>query len=80
MDDTPCYFDMTRDNTLAFKGSKNVDSFHTGGRKNRFTVCLAVSLDGRMIILRDLTKPPDSLKVSVTTSKSDSMDHTIAKC
>ena len=49
MDETTCYFDMTRDNTLSFKRPKNVDSNHTGGRNKRFIVCLAVSLDGRML-------------------------------
>ena len=47
MDETPCYFVMTRNDTLSFKEPKNVDSILTGGRKKRFTVCLVVSLDGR---------------------------------
>ena len=33
MDETPCYFNMASDQTLDFKGDKNVDGIDTGHRK-----------------------------------------------
>ena len=38
MDEMACYFDMALDQTLHFKGNKNVDAIDTGHRKLRFTV------------------------------------------
>ena len=49
MDETPCYFDMASDQTLYFKGNKNVDDIDTGHRKSRFTVTLCCCADGRMV-------------------------------
>jgi hypothetical protein len=87
MDEVPCYFDMTRDSTLSFRGSKNVDGADTGYRKQRYTICLAISLDGRllktMIIFRGLKKIPfvkhPNNKIVVAVSKSGSMDSSMAK-
>uniref|UniRef100_A0A914WZJ4 DDE-1 domain-containing protein n=1 Tax=Plectus sambesii TaxID=2011161 RepID=A0A914WZJ4_9BILA len=87
MDETPCYFDMTRDSTLSFRGSKNVDGADTGYRKQRYTVCLAISLDGRllktMVIFRGLKKIPSvtvpNSKIVIAVSKSGSMDSSLAK-
>ena len=81
MDETPCYFDMARDHT-SFKGFKNVDSSHTGGRKKRFTVCLAINLEGKMlkamVIFHGLKKVPNMNKthreVFVTVSKTDILE------
>jgi hypothetical protein len=86
MDETPCYVDMSRDSTLHFKGSKNVDGADTGYRKHRYTVVLCSCLDGRMlmpmIIFKGLQKAP---KVSVltktahvTASMSGSLDTRLA--
>ena len=49
MDKTPCYFDMALDQTLHFKGNKNVNGIDTGHRKLRFTVTLCCCADGRMV-------------------------------
>ena len=49
MDETPCYFDMASDQTLHFKGDKNLDGVDTGHRKSRFTVTLCCCADGRMV-------------------------------
>ena len=49
MDETPCYFDMVLDQTIHFKGDKNVDGIDTGHRKSRFTVTLCCCADGRMV-------------------------------
>ena len=49
MDETPCHFDMASDQTLHFKGDKNVDGIDTGHRKLRFTVTLCCCVDGRMV-------------------------------
>ena len=76
-----------RDHTLSFKCFKNVDSSHTGGRKKRFTVSLAINLEGKMlkamVIFRGLKKVPNMNKthreVFVTVSKSGSMDTSLAK-
>ena len=35
MDEMACYFDMALDQTLHFKGNKNVDAIDTGHRKLR---------------------------------------------
>ena len=75
----------SRDHTLSFKGFKNVDSSHTGGRKKRFTVCLAINLEGKMlkamVIFRGKyriwTKRTE--KFFLTVSKSGSMDTSLAK-
>ncbi len=62
MDETPCYFDMCSDQTLHFKGDKNVDGIDTGNRKSRFTTVLAISADGSilrsLIILKGLKNIP----------------------
>jgi len=62
MDETPCFFDMVSESTLHFVGDKNVDGAHTGHEKNRFTVVLAVSADGKvmktLIIFKGLKKTP----------------------
>ena len=87
MDEVPCYFDMARDYTLHFVGSKNVDGADTGYRKHRYTVCLAIALDGRMlppmIIFRGLKKAPQVTipggKAIVAASKSGTMDTNLAK-
>ncbi len=49
MDETPCYFDMASDQTLHFKGDKNVDGTDTGHQKSRFTVVLCCSAEGKMV-------------------------------
>ena len=49
MHKTPCYFDMASDQTLHFKGDKNVDGIDTGHRKSRFTVTLCCCADGQMV-------------------------------
>ena len=49
MRETPCYFDMALDQTLHFKGDKNVDGIDTGHRKSRFTVTLCCCADGQMV-------------------------------
>lgn len=87
MDETPCYFDMVRDCTLDFVGSKNVVGVDTGFRKNRYTVCLTISLDGRMlppmIIFRGLKKIPKvkipTGKAIIAVNKSGSMDTILLK-
>ncbi len=86
MDEVPCYYDMVRDSTLAFSGPKNVDASNTGQQKQRYTVCLAISLDGRLlktlIIFRNLKNVPNvnvPNNVIVLVSKSGSMDSKLAK-
>uniref|UniRef100_A0A914WWG8 Transposase n=1 Tax=Plectus sambesii TaxID=2011161 RepID=A0A914WWG8_9BILA len=87
IDEVPCYFDMVCDSTLSFKGSENVDGVDMGYRKSRYTVCLAISLDGRvlstMIIFRNLVKPPSmpnlSPRIVLAASKSGTMDGALAK-
>uniref|UniRef100_A0A914WZG8 HTH CENPB-type domain-containing protein n=1 Tax=Plectus sambesii TaxID=2011161 RepID=A0A914WZG8_9BILA len=85
MDKTPCYFDMVRDSTLHFKGSKNVDDSDTGHRKSRFTVALTACMNGSMaktlVIFRGLKKIPKvktPKNIVVLTSLSGTMDTRIA--
>uniref|UniRef100_A0A914XQ42 HTH CENPB-type domain-containing protein n=1 Tax=Plectus sambesii TaxID=2011161 RepID=A0A914XQ42_9BILA len=85
MDEIPCYFDMMRDLTLHFKGSKNVDGCDTGNRKSRFTVALTVCADGHMakalVIFRGLKKVPKvkaPKNIAVLASISGTMDTNIA--
>uniref|UniRef100_A0A914VVY5 DDE-1 domain-containing protein n=1 Tax=Plectus sambesii TaxID=2011161 RepID=A0A914VVY5_9BILA len=85
MDETPCYFDMTRDSTLHFKGSKNVNGCDTGSRKSRFTVALTVCADGHiakaLVIFRGLKKVPKvkaPKNIVVLASLSGTMDTNIA--
>ena len=49
LDETTCYFDMASDQTLHFKGDKNVDGIDTRHRKSRFTVTLCCCADRRMV-------------------------------
>ena len=85
MDEVPCYFDMARDTTLAFCGSKNVESSDTGYRKHRYTVCMSATADGRllkpMLIFRGLKRAPNvnSTRVVVTASQSGTVDSGLAK-
>ncbi len=62
MDETPCYFDMTSERTLDFKGADAVDAANTGNDKSWFTVVLCSSADGRMlktlVILKGLKNVP----------------------
>lgn len=81
MDETPCYFDMASDQTLHFKGAKNVDGVDTGHRKSRFTVVLCCSGDGRMIktliIFKGLKNVPKlnlPSSIEVTVSMGGSMN------
>ncbi len=62
MDETPCFFDMCSDQTIHFRGEKNVDGVDTGHRKSRFTAVLLINADGAtlktMIIFKGLKKVP----------------------
>jgi hypothetical protein len=87
MDEVPCYYDMARDTTLHFKGAKNVDGVDTGYSKQRYTVCLAVSLDGKilktLIVFRNLKKIPNvkckNNRIILAVNKSGSMDAPLCK-
>ena len=81
MDKTPCYFDMASDQTLHFRGEKNVDGIDTDHKKSRFTVALCCSADGRMIksliVFKGLKKVPKlsvPTNVEVTVSMGGSMN------
>ena len=81
MDKTPCYFDMASDQTLHFKGDKNVDGIDTGHRKSYFTVTLCCCADGRMVNtlvvfkgLKNVPKLSLPADVEVTVSMGGSMN------
>ena len=81
MDETPCYFDMASDQTLHFKGDKNVDGIDTDHRKSRFTVTLCCCADARMvktlIVFKGLKNVPKlnlPVDVEVTVSMGGSMN------
>jgi hypothetical protein len=86
MDEAACYIDMSRDCTLHFRGAKNVEGADTGYRKQRYTVCLFVSLERKMLlpflIFRGRKRAPKISsvysQVIVSSSISGSMDTKLA--
>ena len=81
MYETSCYFDMASDQTLHFKGDKNIDGIDTSHRKLRFTVTLCCCADGRMvktlIVFKGLKNVPKlnlPADVEVTVSMGGSMN------
>ena len=81
MDETPFYFDMASDQTLHFKGNKNVESIDTTHKKSRFTVALCCCADGRMVktlivfkALKSVPKLNLPTDVEVTVSMGGSMN------
>lgn len=64
-DQTPVFFDMPTNTTVADKGAKSVVVKTTGNEKNRITVMLSVLADGRKlspyVILRRKTLPKEKL-------------------
>jgi hypothetical protein len=86
MDEVPCYIDVSRDCTLYFRGAKNVEGADTGNRKQRYTVCLFVLLEGKMLlpffIFRGRKRAPKifsvHFQVIVLSSKSGSMETKLA--
>lgn len=86
MDETPCYFDMTYNNTLHYKGEKTVEGITTGNTKRRFSVVLCYSMNGNfvktMIIFKGLKKVPKinvPSNIFLAVSKGGSMDSQLMK-
>ena len=81
MDKTPGYFDMAADQTLHFKGDKNVDGIDTGRRRSHFTVTPCCSADRQMvktlIVFKGLKNVPKlnlPADIEVTVSMGGSMN------
>lgn len=49
VDQTPVYFDMPYNTTIANKGSSNITIRTTGNKRLRYTVMLAVTADGNKL-------------------------------
>ena len=81
MDETPCYFEMASDQTLHFKGDKNVDGIDSGHKKSRFSVTLCCCADGRTVKtlivfkgLKNVSKLNLPADAEVTVSMGGSMN------
>ena len=77
MDETPLYMDMPHNTTLAERGTQSIEVVTSGNEKSRFTVCLTITADGRMlpayILFKNLVKVPkvncpDNVVINVNKS------------
>ncbi len=64
MDETPMYFDMLPQRTLAKKGSKEVRVRSSGSEKKRLTVALTCTGSGKMLPALAIFKGKRKLKFS----------------
>jgi hypothetical protein len=65
MDETPIWFDMPRNTTLAKTGTKNVDSNHSGYSKQKISVVLSVTASDQvlktLVICMGIKKAPKKI-------------------